>query len=119
MLDIKLYEGQFLRLGAKLAMEHNLFVPGWRLRLEFMRIMNGDEDPCYRIALGFIGDEAVAVVLLTSQPMAFVKAAHRRKGYGSALIKALGKIETQYKPEEGMIGSIKFWESNGLEVRQW
>lgn len=114
MFTVRVYKGDKLAAGARLALHHRLYVSGWSLAGHYVDMMNNREEG--EIALGFLDGEPVcAVVSDLGQIMAFCRKALRRKGYTSA---CLAKLNTAGQVcETGIEGSEKFWHKHGIKFR--
>ena len=112
VFEVKVYEGESLPVGAKIAMDSRLWVPGWMLhgRLESYidkRLTVGE------ISLGFLDGEAVCIVCHDGyHAMAFCKKALRGNGYASKCVSKFTK--KTLRAEEGITGSAIFWRKNNV-----
>jgi hypothetical protein len=107
------YQSLTLKLGAQIALDHRLYIPGWQLShtLQGLKI---SQDTHNRIAIGFLDDVAVAVATLDGTTVqAFCRKAQRRNGYGGQCVRALRA--TKMRSVVGIDGSDKFWEKMGAD----
>jgi GNAT superfamily N-acetyltransferase len=117
---VRHFEGKDLYAGAKLALEHRLYVPGWQLYKEFKGLLKRVPVDYAVLAIAFLGDLPVAVAYRRANSVQiFCRARHRRKGYGTKLIKHLSTLSPLVNPSlhEGARGSMEFWEACGMRVR--
>lgn len=115
MFQTKLYQKSDFEAGAWIVIRHRLFVPGWDLLPTIRSLMNNPEDS--KLVLGFLDRTPMALALYESRSdmtMCFCRKDLRRKGYGSACVKALSLIPGQAWAGEGVQGTHQFWALNGV-----
>lgn len=107
---VVLYEGETLKLGAKIAVKHKLYVSGWDLSYRFKDIIRSKTPrKDIKLSLVYIDDTPVAVAYSSIRSaQAFCRKSERKKGYGSDAVKAIPDINTNYGGY-GLIGSDIFW----------
>ena len=130
MFTIQIYRDSDVLTGANIAIMNNLFINGWTLYPTLEKLFTEKQNIFYyRIAIGSLNDEPICVVIyrdlldncLTRETninyfaniQAFCKKEHRRKGYTSQCIIALNPRNDLFV-EEGIEGSIEFWNKNGF-----
>lgn len=98
----------------KIAKSNRLFVGGWNLICHLNSIVNGYSDPVeIEISLAYDGDKPIAIAFKEHGTLqCFVRAAYRRKGIGSQVIKT--HITTKTHSHLGIDVSIKFWMKNKI-----
>ena len=102
-----------VRLAARLAVEHHLFIDDWSLIRRFRQILDDDfADGQFEIGLHFVDSKPVAVALklnFRKEIWVFCAKEHRRNGYTSRIVKRLGT--TGFEGRYGLAGSRNFWRS--------
>lgn len=76
-------------IGAKLAIKHNLYVKGWTSKILYKSAI--DIPFLYRTTLVFINEHPVGCAIYNKYSRVisvFVEAHHRRRGFGTSLVKA-------------------------------
>lgn len=107
------YQSLTLKMGAKIALDSRLYIPGWHLSqvLQMFKVSKNTHD---RIAIGFLDDVAVSVAVLDGTTVqAFCRKALRRNGYGGRCVRAL-RTSTM-RAVVGVDGSDKFWQKMGAD----
>lgn len=116
-MKVIVYEGVTLSEGAELCLNARLYVSGWDLRPTMARMRDRGATHPGKIAVAFVGERPVALCLHDGHMlMAFCRDDHRRRGFGSACMKALGRPEGSWAGE-GIYGSTEFWKANGVYAR--
>lgn len=117
--SVRHFEGKTLFEGARIALEHRLYVPGWQLFKEFKGLLKRVPTDYAVVAIAYLGDLPVAVAYRRGRDIQiFCRARHRRKGFGTMLVKHLNSLSPLIKPtlHEGGQGSTSFWGSLGYDV---
>jgi hypothetical protein len=113
-LNVIVYEGATLSEGAELCLDARLYVSGWDLRPTLVKMRDRGMTHGGKIAVAFEHDRPIALCLFSGRMlMAFCRDDHRRRGFGSACAKAIGRPEGSWAGE-GVHGSIQFWKANGV-----
>lgn len=118
-----------LSMGAQIAKDARLYVPGWTMIDSYESILEGESrhwEKSVVIAIKFIGAVPIAIVWcdVDYDYQAFCKPHHRRKGHCTELIRKihdwcmssnLPYIQENYNGEQmcanaGAYGSLEFWE---------
>lgn len=121
MITYKKYSKDNLAEGARLAISHSLYIPGWLLAGNFERAQTAKPGTntfnLMKIMLAFNDDTPIAVALVTPwlQVMVFCKKAYRRQSIGSSLITYLDVDKNVVTAGEGLYGTQQFWYENGIK----
>lgn len=118
MIKIKTFVGDDVKHAAKLVIRHRLFVPGWDLRGRLGLLVRRRVRDAI-IAICYVDNVPVAVVVKERTVQAFCRKAFRRRGLTSKLML---KVMEYYPHDllvanEGIDGSVKFWDSHNIAVR--
>lgn len=126
MINIKTFKKNALAKGAKIALKHRLYVSGWQLSGNLVKLVkNPEKYLCYEIAICFKDEIPVAICLYVKSTytwssgnlQCFCKKTERRNGYASKCINEIMKTkEDPCTAEYGIDGSRTFWSSNGIRV---
>lgn len=121
-VTVKLYTDDIAK-AAKLALMHRLYVPrrDYYLFEVLTNILKLSPEQRFNISLALVFKEEfpIAVAFKRNQSlMAFVKKAHRLKGYGSLAVSAFPQ-DTEAFANEGLRGTSEFWKKNGIRVRDY
>jgi GNAT superfamily N-acetyltransferase len=100
----------------QIAKTHRLCIPGWNLICDLNSVVNGYTDPIeVEISLAYDGDKPIAIALKYHKVVqCFVRAAYRRKGIGSEVIKP--HMDKNVRTLSGTVHSKSFWRKNGVGV---
>lgn len=112
VMEVRTYKGSDLKIGAKLALKHRLFVSGWNINTDLHFILkNNDEDnDQFRIALVFKDDNPVCIALLEgSKLQVFCRKSERFKGYGTKAAYSITEVNRYFRWEFGIDGSAVFF----------
>jgi hypothetical protein len=117
--EVKIFSGATLTDGCSIALSSRLYVAGWRMAIEYRRIINGGAMKSFeeRLAIGYLGGVPTTAILETQTLMAFCREPMRRKGYGTQTLKALEAGRKTHLAEEGVEGTRLFWEKNNVGPR--
>lgn len=120
------------QLLAKVALEEELYHPGWMLKQELVNIERGLNVHCVDISLArkdgvavgvsiyFIPNTAPSDANSPFEPKAvicFVNPDHRREGIGTKLIKSFGVSPAEMLSYRGEFGSMEFWTQTGTNYQ--
>lgn len=108
-----MYQSLTLAQGAKIALQHRLYVSGWQLS-HTLQSLKTSQNTQNRIVIGFLDDVPVAVAVLDYGTIhAFCRKQHRRNGYAGACVRALRV--SGGRAGAGIDGSYEFWHKMGVE----
>ncbi len=122
-MEVKTYKGSDLKVAAKLALKHRLFVNTWTLNGDLHATLKSTDEvneDC-QIALVFKDGKPVCIAFTDNfgygiDLQVFCKKSERRKGYGTIAAQQLIKSEDHWVWNPGVNGSCKFF--NKLERTQ-
>ena len=114
MFKIIKYEGEAAAKVADVALKARLYVSGWQLSGDLVRIRKGSVKAQVALAYDPSGDPVGVSVREGNWLNVFVRKSHRRNGVGTLLVEALKNehIRAGY----GIVGSLSFWDKVGVEV---
>lgn len=98
----------------QIAKTHRLCIPGWNLICNLNSVVNGYTDPVeVEVSLAYDGDKPIGIAFKCQSTLqCFVRAAYRRKGIGSEIIKA--HTQQKCRTLSGTKHSKAFWRKNGI-----
>lgn len=116
MAETIVFKDSTFNEGARLAIKHRLFEPGWLL-LPTLQGLIKKKNHNAKLSLVFVSTVPVSVALLCydlcyDELMCFTSKAHRRQGHGQSAVKAIYRIDSPTGiviANEGSEGSIQFW----------
>lgn len=109
-----MYQSRTLKMGAQLALDNRLYVPGWNLSrvLQHLKTVDNSVD---RVTIGFLDGKAIAVAALEGNFVnAFCRKAYRNRGYGRRCVTALRA--SNLEAGTGIDGSDVFWRKLGVKI---
>jgi GNAT superfamily N-acetyltransferase len=112
---IHIYLPDSTHRAADIALKNRLYVSGWQLSYILKDIRSGHQHQIgSKVAIYYEDKEPVGVAVITKycSVQVFVRQSERRKGIGSALVKALSGGQRCYA-QQGIHGSEQFWYKNG------
>ena len=114
MFKIIEYKDEDSKYAADIALQARLYVSGWQLSGDLVRIRKGSVKAQVALAYDPSGDPVGVSVREGNWLNVFVRKSHRRNGVGTLLVKALKNehIRAGY----GIVGSLSFWDKVGVEV---
>lgn len=100
----------------QIAKTHRLCIPGWNLICDLNSVVNGYTDPVeIEISLAYDGEKPVGIAFKYRTTLqCFIRAAYRRKGIGSEVIKP--HMNNKVRTLSGTVHSKAFWRKNGVGV---
>jgi hypothetical protein len=126
MVKLQLFEGDSIDAaingtsaidGARIALQHRLYVPTWQLQSDLGQVKFRAHDK--KIAIVFKHNTPIAVAFLDGQTrliQVFCKPEERRKGYATMAVQAI-KPEKRIHAHQGISGTWMFWEKQGISTK--
>lgn len=115
MFKIIKYEGEAASKGADVALKARLYVNGWQLSGELVKIRKGSVRA--QVALAYDTDGVPVGVSVRGEGNwlnVFVRKSHRKNGVGTLLVEALKSEDV--RAGYGIVGSLSFWNKVGVKV---
>ena len=114
MFKIIKYKDEDSKYAADIALQARLYVSGWQLSGDLVRIRKGSVKAQVALAYDPSGAPVGVSVREGNWLNVFVRKSHRRHGVGTLLVEAL-KSE-HIRAGYGIVGSLSFWNKVGVEV---
>jgi len=111
-IKVKKFKKEKVADGAKIALSHRLFVPGWHLSWELRLAI--ERCDMYELAITYKDNIPIAVALIRFRKSgapsigAFCRKKERKNGYAKLAVQSL-KPPKKVLFGAGVIGSEKFW----------
>jgi hypothetical protein len=117
MIQFKVFQkAPDIKKAAKLCLKKEFYVKGWALE-EFYK----NPDNISEVIIAYEGKKPIGCCVhgeITSEIniATFVTPDKRRRGFGSQLVSLAKNGKTSLKAGLGVVGSMTFWNKNGIEV---